>query len=220
MPVDIDRIIEESSSDPSERAATTAALMGIDLHSDEPPNPAEHLEDDQPCEQPALTGRVARLPWRHILAYGLLPALAMTLALGAGYLKWHSGTTRQSQAAATQSVRAATDSMIAMLTYRPDTVDKELPAARDRMTGKFRDEYTQLINTVVIPGAKQKQISATATVPAAASISANESHAVVVVFVDQSVAVGVDPPTNMTSSALVTLEKVRGRWLISHFEPI
>ena len=43
---------------------------------------------------------------------------------------------------------------------------------------------------MVIPGAKEKQISAVATVPAAASVSAEPNHAVVLVFVNQTVVVG------------------------------
>ena len=100
------------------------------------------------------------------------------------------------------------------------SVEKDLGAARDRLTGTFLDAYTQLVNTVVIPGAKEKKISALATVPAAASVSAKPDHAVVLLFVDQTVTVGADAPTQTTSSVRVTLDKVGDRWLISAFEPI
>ena len=48
----------------------------------------------------------------------------------------------------------------------------------------------------MIPGAKQKQISAVANVPAVASVSANPDHAVVLVFVNQTVIVGDGAPTS------------------------
>jgi Mce-associated membrane protein len=73
---------------------------------------------------------------------------------------------------------------------------------------------------VVIPGAKQKQISAVASVPAAASVSANPREAVVLVFVNQTVTVGGDAPTDTASSVRITLEKVGDRWLISKFDPV
>ena len=107
-----------------------------------------------------------------------------------------------------------------MLSYKPDTVEQQLTAARDRLTGSFRNEYTDLTNNVVIPGAKQKQISAVANVPEAASVSANPGHAVVLVFVDQTVTVGNDVPTDTASSVRVTLDKVGDRWLISQFDPV
>ena len=60
----------------------------------------------------------------------------------------------------------------------------------------------------------------TATVPAAASLSASENHAVVLVFVDQTLTMGNQAPGNTASSVRVTLENIDGRWLISQFDPI
>jgi Mce-associated membrane protein len=88
------------------------------------------------------------------------------------------------------------------------------------LTGTFKESYTQLTHDVVIPGAKQRHISAVATVPAAASVSANAIHAVVLVFVNQTVNVGTDPPSGTASAVRVTLDKVGDRWLISGFDPI
>lgn len=168
----------------------------------------------------ARPGRARRLSWKRILAYGVLPALTLMLAVGAGYLKWQTASERQVQEAQIQSVQAATDSVIAMLSYRTESVEKDLSAARDRLTGSFRDAYTNLINDVVIPGSKERKISAVARVPAAASMSATDNHAVVLVFVNQTVLFGSDPPSDSVSSVRVTLDSVGGRWLISQFEPV
>ncbi len=140
--------------------------------------------------------------------------------MGAGFLKWQDSSVRTSEIAGMQSVQAAKDSTIALLSYKPETVEQQLGAARDLLTGEFRDSYTSLTNDVVIPGAKQKQIAAVATVPAVASVSADANHAVVLLFVNQTVIVGQDPPTDTASSVRVTLDKVDGRWLISEFDPV
>jgi Mce-associated membrane protein len=95
-----------------------------------------------------------------------------------------------------------------------------LTAARDRLTGEFKDQYTGLTDNVVIPGAKQKQISAVASVPGAASVSADPGEAVVLLFVNQTVTVGTGVPTDTASSVRVTLDKIGDRWLISKFEPV
>ncbi|MCV7401186.1 hypothetical protein H7K24_13590 [Mycobacterium fragae] len=158
--------------------------------------------------------------WTRLLACGVLPALALGVAVGDGYLKWLDGSSRESQTAAEQSVRAATDDTIAILSYRPDTVERDLNGAADRLTGGFRQQYTQLVSDVVAPGAKQQHISAVATVPAAASVSATENHAVVLVFINQTTTIGSDAPTQTTSSVRITLDKVRDRWLISQFDPV
>ena len=167
-----------------------------------------------------LTGPARRVPWLRAMVYVVLPALALLLASAAGFLKWQDGSARDAAVARAESVRAATDSTIALLSYKPDTVEKDLDAARGRLTGTFLNAYTSLTHDVVIPGAKQKQISAVATVPAAASTSVTENQAVVLLFVNQTVIIGQDAPTNTASSVRVTLDKVGGRWLISQFDPV
>lgn len=158
--------------------------------------------------------------WARVAAYGVLPGLALLLAMGAGYLKWVGSSVRDSQLAAIESVQVAKDATVAMLSYRPDTVEKDLGAARDRLTGGLKDSYTSFTHDVVLPGSKQKQISAAATVPAAAPVSASGNHAVVLLFVDQTVIMGNEPPTDTASRVRVTLDKVDGRWLIAGFDPI
>lgn len=191
--------------------------------ADETPEAA----DTSAAAGPKTAGRSGR--GSRVVAFAVLPALALLLALGAGFLKWQDNSYRYSDvpvnaskhpSVATESVQAAKDSTVALLSYKPETVEKQLADARDRLTGDFRQQYTSLTNDVVIPGAKQKQISAAASVPAAASVSVSPNRAVVLVFVNQTVVVGQDPPTDTASSVRVTLDKVDGRWLISKFDPV
>lgn len=161
-----------------------------------------------------------RVGWSRVLARGVLPGAALVLAIAAGFLKWVDESAHQSDLAGAASVQAASESTVALLSYKHDTVDNDVAAARERLTGNFKDAYNSLTHDVVIPGAKQKQISTIATVPAAASVSAAENHAVVLVFVDQTLTMGNAAPTNTASSVRVTLDKIDGRWLISQFDPI
>lgn len=161
-----------------------------------------------------------RFNWSRLLALVILPTLAVSIAAGAGYLKWQDSWARGAAVAGVESVEVAKESTVALLSYQPDTAEKDLEAARDRLTGNFKDSYTQLVHDVVIPGAKKQHISAAATVPAAASVSATPRHAVALLFVNQTVLVGNDPPTDTASTVRVTLDKVDNRWLISAFDPI
>ena len=192
-----------------------SATAQDEIEVTEPSTDADEPDHD---DEPKTAKR--RIQWSKAIAYGLLPGLVFLLASAAGYLKWQDGIAREAQAARVGSVQAATDSTVALLSYRPDTVETDLDAAKSRLTGTFLDAYTKLTHDLVIPGAKQKQISAVATVPAAASTSATATHAVVLLFVNQSVIVGRDAPTNTASSVRVTLDKVDGRWLISQFDPV
>jgi Mce-associated membrane protein len=155
-----------------------------------------------------------------LLAFIVLPCLVFFLAAAAGYMKWQEQSIRAAQISSVESVTAAKDGTIAILSYQPDTAEKDLGAAQNRLTGTFKDSYTQLIHDVVIPGAKQRHISAVATVPASATVSATASHAVTLVFVNQTVVVGNDPPSATPSTVRVTLDKVRDQWLISGFDPV
>jgi Mce-associated membrane protein len=216
MSDDTDPVADESSLDDlAERddladeaeAADEADLLDL-----------EEVEDEDDVAE-ASVEQSSRFSWTRLLV-AVLPILALILALGVGYLKWLDGTARESRAAAEQSIRAASDSTIAILSYKPETVDRDLKAAADRLAEPFRQQYAQLVNDVVAPGAKQQHITAVATVPAAASVSATGKHAVVLVFVDQTTTIGNDAPTQSTSSVRVSLEKVDGRWLISQFDPV
>jgi Mce-associated membrane protein len=164
--------------------------------------------------------RPKRVAVRRALVFGLLPGLVMLLAGGVAYVKWAKSNQSETQTARIESVQAATDGTIKILSYNPDTVDHDLDAAGERLTGTFRDSYTQLTHSVVIPGAKQRKISAVATVPAAASVSASPNRAVVMVFVNQTIVVGNDAPSSTASTVRVTMERHDNRWLISDFTPI
>jgi Mce-associated membrane protein len=176
------------------------------------------IEEAPKDTEPTKTKR--RIRWPQVVVYGLLPAIALVLAGAAGFLKWQDSSVRQTQLARIESVAAAKDSTIALLSYKSDTVEKDLEGAKSRMTGAFKDSYSQLINDVVIPGAKRQHISATATVPAAASVSATPNHAVTVLFVNQTVVVDKSAPSDSVSSVRVTMDKVNGRWLIAGFDPV
>ena len=209
--IDID---EPERTVDAEASAERSEQSAIDIDEPERTVDAKDAEDVEPPT------RWRRIRWSRVLAFGLLPVLALTIAAAAGYLKWQDAWVRGSGVADIESVAAARDSTAALLSYQPDTVDKDLGAARDRLTGAFKDSYTQLIHDVVIPGAKKQRIAAVATVPAAASVSATPRHAVVLVFVDQMVTVGNDAPTETASTVRVTLDKTGARWLISSFDPV
>lgn len=202
----------EIDADAVEMADTESAAIELDAAAE----PGEVSDGAVTEAAPAKRS----IEWSRVLAYGILPGLALVLALGAGFLKWQDNSVRDGDAAGAESVQVAKDSTIALLSYQPDTVEQQLSDARSLLTGEFQGAYTDLTTNVVIPGAKEKQISAVATVPAAASVSAEPNRAVVLVFVNQTVVVGADAPTDTASSVRVTLDKVGDRWLISGFDPV
>ncbi|OBI73015.1 hypothetical protein [Mycobacterium sp. E740] len=213
--------VELDTSAAEEVTATPEPETEVESVPDETEDADAAESADEPADEAPVAGPPKRrINWARVFAFGVLPAIALLLAGAAGYLKWVDNSVRNAEAARDETVQVAKDSTVTMLSYKPDTVEQQLNDARNLLTGEFQESYTGLINDVVIPGAKQKQISAVASVPAAASVSADTDKAVVLVFVNQTVVVGQDAPTDTASSVRVTLEKIDGRWLISQFDPV
>ena len=67
-------------------------------------------------------------------------------------------------AAAAATIKAASDGSIALLSYSPDSLDKDFAAAKTHLTGEFLDYYTQFTHDIVTPAAQQKAVKTSATV--------------------------------------------------------
>jgi Mce-associated membrane protein len=226
VPSETDTSTEEHDIEPGtvqpgdNRTTAPADAVGVEdaMESEDAPSSESHAARDYSGGEPAKKRR--RVNRSKVFAFGVLPALALLLACAAGYLKWQDMSDHSATIARVEAAAAAKDATIALLSYKPDTAEKDLDAARDRLTGTFKDSYTQLTHDVVIPGAKEKHISATATVPAVASVQATANHAVVLLYVDQTTVVGTDAPSDSVSTVRVTLDNIHGRWLVSEFDPL
>ncbi|GAY13523.1 twin-arginine translocation pathway signal [Mycobacterium sp. shizuoka-1] len=120
-----------------------------------------------------------------------------------------------------QVADAARDGTVALLSYAPDTLDKDLANAKSHLTGEFLKYYSQFTDQIVAPAAKQKGVKTEATVARAAVSDLNPDNATVLVFVNQVTTSKDRPdPALATSSVMVKLTKTDGRWLISEFNPI
>jgi Mce-associated membrane protein len=98
-------------------------------------------KNDGKAEAAGTAGATQRVTWSRVLVYGVLPGAALLLAMVAGFLKWQDSSSRDAEIAGIESVAAAKQTTIALLSFRPDTIEKDVEAARDRLTGGFRDTY-------------------------------------------------------------------------------
>lgn len=124
-------------------------------------------------------------------------------------------------AAEQSAIQAAKDGTVALLSYSPETLDKDFAAARSKLTGDFLSYYTQFTEQIVTPAAKQKSVKTTASVVQAAVSELHPDLAVVLVFINQiTQSSGLPEPSVTVSSVRVSLKKVDGAWLISSFDPV
>ena len=124
-------------------------------------------------------------------------------------------------AAAQTAINAARDGTVALLSYKPDTLNQDFAAAKSHLTGDFLNYYDQFTKEIVTPAAKEKALTTTAQVVGAAATELQPNSAVVLLFVNQATTSKERPdPAMASSSVLVSLTKVHGTWLITKFQPV
>jgi Mce-associated membrane protein len=186
--------------------------------------------DDESLEQSTLvtesggrTGVIGRWTrrclarWRPIL---LTMMLVAALAFGAGYFYFvYRPDLQTDDAAAHQAIKAASDGAVALLSYSPETLDRDFANAKSRLTDNYLAYYQRFADQIVGPSAQRAQVTTTATVVKAAVSELHPDSAVVLVFVKEKTTSKEKPEPVVTSSSVrVTLTKVNGSWLIEKFD--
>ncbi len=155
-----------------------------------------------------------------------ISAVLIVIAVGLAVfgLRQNQQTTELSAerfAAARQAMEAAAAATTTVLSYSHQTVDRDVAAAKELTTGEFRDSYAKFTTAVLIPKAREKQVSVRATTVGTGIQTLNDNEATVLVFINQSSTSSASPePQKSTSSAVVGMSRVGGVWKIATFEKI
>ena len=193
---------------------------------------AEAVQVDDPeatekPDSPARTERPRRDRSGMLRKLKLVPVILIVLLLISGgsaawlYFNQYKPGQQTNADVAKTVVSAASDGTVALLSYSPESLDKDFAAAKSHLTGDFLSYYNQFTEQIVAPAAKQKSLKTTAHVMGAAVQELHPDSAVVLVFVDQSTTSKDRPdPSMAASNVLVRLTRVNGQWLITKFDPI
>jgi Mce-associated membrane protein len=164
---------------------------------------------------------------RRLAAIPLIPVVLVLGLLAAGglagwlYFTLYRPDKQTDDAVAQSVVNAARDGTVALLSYKPDTLNQDFAAAKSHLTGDFLNYYDQFTKEVVTPAAQTKGVTTAAQVAGAAVSELNPDNAVVLVFINQATTSKERPdPAMASSSAKVSLAKVHGDWLITKFDPL
>jgi Mce-associated membrane protein len=165
-------------------------------------------------------GRVLRRGlshWRPILLTILLVS-ATGFATGYFYVV-HRPDVQTDGAARHQVLQAASDGAIALLSYSPETLSRDLNNAKSRVTDNYLPYYQQFAEKVVGISAQRGNVTTTAVVVKAAVSEMHPDSAIVLAFLRLKTASNDKPDPVVTSSSLrVTLKRVNGLWLIDNLE--
>jgi Mce-associated membrane protein len=186
--------------------------------------PTEHADDDaaRPGMLRSFTARLRQLSAAKAVAILLaLMVVASLSSLGALFYFSYLPDRATDAATAKAAVSAASEGTVAVLSYSPDTLDRDFSSAKSHLTGDFLSYYDQFTQQIVAMAAKQKSVKTTAVVLRAALSEFHPDSAVVLLFVNQSSQSKDRPEPALTSSSVqVTLARVGGNWLISTFNPL
>jgi Mce-associated membrane protein len=183
-----------------------------------------NVDDDsrQPGRLKRFAGQVKkRSSGRRLPALVVLLVMA-SISLVGGVFYFSYLPHRDTDAAAAKSaITAASEGAVAVLSYSPDSLERDFSSARSHLTGDFLSYYDQFTQQIVAPAAKQKAVKTTAVVLRAALSEFHPDSAIALLFVNQSSQSKDRPePTLSSSSVIVKLTKADGKWLISSFDPV
>jgi Mce-associated membrane protein len=152
--------------------------------------------------------------------------LAAALIASAGVATWlyineYRPDQQTDAGAAKVALEAANTGTVALLSYSPESLDKDFAAAKSHLTGDFLSYYTQFTEQIVTPAAQQKSVKTTASVVRSAVSELHPDSAVVLVFINQNTTSKENPDGAFAASSVkVGLKKIDGSWLISSFDPV
>ncbi|SON60806.1 hypothetical protein MSIMFI_02307 [Mycobacterium simulans] len=157
----------------------------------------------------------------------VVPAtLTLLLLISAGVATWlyferYQPNRRTDPSVARAVVTAASEGTVALLSYSPESLDKDFATAKAHLSGNFLSYYNQFTEQIVAPAAKQKSLKTTAHVVGTAVSELHPDSAVVLVYVNQTTTSKDKPdPAMSASSVLVSMTRVNGAWLITKFDPV
>jgi Mce-associated membrane protein len=168
-----------------------------------------------------------RPPGRNVRSIPVIPVVLVLALLAAGglaawlYFSQYRPDKATDGAASQSAIDAARAGTVAMLSYKPETLDQDFAAAKSHLTGDFLNYYDTFTKQIVSPAARDKAVTTTAQVVGAAATELHPKSAVVLIFVNQvTTSKERAAPSAAASSVLVSLTKVQDTWLINKFDPV
>jgi Mce-associated membrane protein len=180
---------------------------------------------DEPAEsavvaEPVNQKRGSKLGW---LTPAILVVLLVASLAVAGWLYyfWYRADQQLGDNSQQAALNAAGDGVVAVLTYSPETLDKDFAKAKTYLTGDFLNYYTDYTQRIVTPAAKEKSVKTAAAVVRKSLIEIQPDTAQALLFINQSTTSKSMPDGSYSTSAVkVGLQKHNGAWLISSFDPV
>lgn len=189
-----------------------------------PSDPHAETRDKRPSMSTEISGvrgvvRRCLTSWRAVLLTTLLIASAGWLT-DLFYVDYYADH-RTDNAAAREVMKAAADGVVALLSYAPDSLSRDIENAKLHVTGDFQGYFRQFTEQVVTPAAQRGQLTTTVQVIRVGVAELHPNSAVALMFITQNTTSKQKPEAVKTTSCVrVEMTYVNGAWLISKFDSV
>jgi Mce-associated membrane protein len=147
--------------------------------------------------------------------------LVLLVGIGDAVLLRQSAQQDDRASSRTDALRSARERLPVMLSYSYRTLDADLAVASGNATGSFRDQYAEVLRTVVAPNATKKKITTKAKVVGSGVVSGGGKKVTVLLLVTQSTITGSSQKPTMSGSRInVQMTKTDDGWFVSGITPV
>jgi Mce-associated membrane protein len=169
--------------------------------------------------EPAATDRPAGS--RLTLAAAIVVVLAVAGSVLLAVVAQRDGHRNAVDAARKAALAAARTETAATLSYDYRHLDADFATAERGLTPRFRASYARTTTSSVVPLARKTHAISTATVAAAAVVSAGADSATILIYADQTVQNNLLKATSRLDQSVIEVSMVKqgGRWLIDNLQP-
>jgi Mce-associated membrane protein len=154
-----------------------------------------------------------------VLVLGLLTVVALALAAAVVLLWSWKSDLRAKEDAAQNGLNAATSAAQDFSSYDYRTLDSNFKTSSDAATGTFRQQYLSMMSQVR-QAAVQQQIVVVGTVLKAGVEQVGAHQMVAVVFLNQDTSRLNQPRGTDQYRLRLTMDKIKGRWLVSKVDAL
>ncbi|GGR74123.1 Mce-associated membrane protein [Nocardioides luteus] len=145
-----------------------------------------------------------------------LVVLALAAAIVFGVLADRAADRARDRA---DALAAAKSRVPTLLSYDHRTLERDLARSKDQTTGRFRTDYTKLLDGPIAKAAAQKRITTKATLSGAGVVEPTGSRVTVLVFLTQTTTAPGAEPSLSASRVEVTMQRSGDGWKIAGLTP-
>ncbi|MCW2751519.1 MAG: hypothetical protein JWR83_2629 [Aeromicrobium sp.] len=149
-------------------------------------------------------------------------ALAVVLvAVGGVVLRNKNSSFDDDESARAAASLVANTSVAELFSYDYRTISQVVAKRSDLVTGKFADDYKELVTTQVAPAAAKQKLTTRTEIATSAVLSAKSGEVTMLMFLNQTSARAKSNLPVLTGSRVeVTMKFAEGKWKVAGVKPV